>query len=143
MFRAPLMRGVVASPPGFSWTGIERVGGDSVDLERGRDLELLVARGGGEGTPVPEIRQWFLSLKGDSSTFGLSADGAPPDTILVPARWIPDGDRIGIRLIFTQSAFLQPPPGDYLGIVTLDTRVYWTVRMTGNRALSSRDRNGR
>lgn len=133
-FRAPVMRGVEAPPPGIEWTGIRRLDEDSLNLERGRDLELLIGRGPGVASPAPDIRQWFLSMKGDSSTFGISADGPPPDTILVPARWIPEGDRIEIRLIFSQSAFLQPPPGDYLGLVTLDTRLYWTLRLTAPTA---------
>lgn len=127
-FRGPAMRGVEAPVPEVLWTGIRRMGPGELDIEPDSDVALLVEAGAGDASPVPDIRQWFLSMNGDSTNFGLSADGAPPDTIRIPARWIPDGDTVEVRLILSQSAILQPPPGDYVGLVTLRTRLYWTLR---------------
>jgi hypothetical protein len=95
----------------------------------GGDLALVLESDLGTPEPAPGIRQWFLTIAGDSTTFRLGGDGLPPDTILVPARWIPPGDSLAVRLIFSQSASVTPPPGDYVGIFALDTRLFWTVRM--------------
>lgn len=132
-FRAPSLDAVRAAPPAVEWWGLRRDGPPEIDGHRGEDLVLRLATGAGAGQPEPEIRQWFLRLAGEDGAFGLSVDGVPPDTIQIPARWIPDGDEIEVRLIFSQSAVLRPPPGDYVGVIKLDTRLYWTVRMHERR----------
>jgi len=135
-FEAPRLGGVVAMPPAIEWSSVRRVDPDTIQVERGEDVVLALA----QGSPVSQaadIRQWFLRLEGDSSAFNISADGLPPDIIQVPARWIPAGAEIAVRLIQTQSAVVSHEPGDYLGLIVLDTRLHWTVRMldasTGSR----------
>jgi hypothetical protein len=130
-FLAPDVDGILATRPSIEWAGIRRIGADTIEPGPEGDVMLYVAMGEGGALPAPAIRQWFLRLEGDTSAFGISADGPPPDTIFVPARWIPEGETISIRLIFSQSAVLQPPPGDYLGLVTLDSRLFWTLRVRG------------
>ncbi len=127
--RAPAVKAVTAPPPAMDWVAVERAGPDSLGLEAGQDLSLRVRVGSSPLQPKPAIRQWFLRLGGKDGAFNISADGPPPDTIFVPARWIPAGDSIEARLIFSQSVNLQDPPGDYLGLITLDTRLFWTVRV--------------
>jgi hypothetical protein len=126
-FHAPELSGVSATPPAVRWAGVRRADSDTVVLDRGSELRLLVAPGDGSLDPPPDIRQWFLRLDGDDGGFNIGADGPPPDTIFVPSRWIPAGDTVHVRLIFSQSVLLQQPPGDYVGLVTLDTRLFWTL----------------
>lgn len=126
---APGIEGVQAAPPSIEWVGARKLDADTLELQTGNDLILRVALGPGESLPRPSIRQWFLRLAGDSAAFGISADGVPPDTIHVPARWLPRGNKLDVRLIYNQSAVLQSPPGDYVGVITLDVRLFWTVQL--------------
>jgi hypothetical protein len=127
-FQAPAVHPVTAPPPAVQWLGIRRAGSDTASLDEGDDLRLAIRLTEGDARPQPQIQQWFLRLGTDSSAFNISADGVPPDTLRVPAHWIPPGDSIGVRLIFNQSAVLREPPGDYMGVITVDTRLFWTVR---------------
>ena len=124
--RAPEVEGVVA-PLAIEWFGLRRAGPDSIRLLEGEDLLLPVAAVDGTSRPEPSIRQWFLTLSSGGHSLRLSADGVPPDPISVPPRWIPQGDTVHVRLIFTQSAILEESPGDYLGVVTADTWLSWSV----------------
>lgn len=128
-FRAPFLSALEASPPEVTWTGARRVGPDTVTLTRGNDLVLEIEPGGGTALPIPDVQHWFLRLEGDDAGFNISADGPPPDTIIVPARWIPAGGQVAARLIFAQSAVLDDGPGDYVGLITLDIRLHWTLRL--------------
>jgi hypothetical protein len=128
-FRAPEVEGVVAPVPAIDWAGLRRLDADTLDVRRGEDLVLRIETYSEPLEPRPDIRQWFLRLEGDSTAFGVNADGPPPDTLVIPARWIPGGDELRVRLIFSQSVLLNPPPGDYLGLVTLDSRLHWTIRI--------------
>jgi hypothetical protein len=128
-FRAPLLENLNAAPPELIWTGARRLGPDTIDIVRGQDLVLVVGPGAGSGLPSPDVQQWFLRLEGDDGAFNISADGPPPDTIQVPARWIPEGGQVATRLIYAQSAVFEDTPGDYVGLITLDIRLHWTVRV--------------
>lgn len=127
-FRAPAVRPVSAAAPAIQWLGIRREGEDTVSLDEDEDLRLAIRLTPGDAQPQPQIRQWFLRLGNDSTAFNISADGVPPDTVLVPSQWIPTGDSVGVRLIFSQSSVLRDPPGDYVGVITVDTRLFWTLR---------------
>ena len=124
---APGVEGVAAPPPAIEWFGLERLGPESVSHGQGEDLVLRVAPVEGMSRPTPSTRQWFLTLSSDSGVFRLSSDGFPPDPIVVPPRWVPPGDIVHVRLIFSQSATLSDPPGDYLGLIGADTWLFWTV----------------
>lgn len=128
-FRAPSLGSLTARPPEVVWAGARRVGPDTLRVAAGQDLFLEVGPGAGSQLPQPDRQQWFLRLEGDSSAFNISADGPPPDTIQVPSRWIPPGNEVAARLIYAQSAVIEDAPGDYVGLITLDIRLNWTVRM--------------
>jgi hypothetical protein len=124
---SPAVASIGATPPSVAWLGLRAVGPDTIRLARGVDLLLPLVLTPGAPQPLPQIRQWFLRLAGRSGAFNVSADGPPPDTIFIPARWIPAGDSLEVRLIFNQSSVLHDPPGDYIGLITLDTRLFWTL----------------
>jgi hypothetical protein len=127
-FRAPTLGNLTARPPEVVWAGARRLGPDTLRVVSGQDLFLQVGPGAGSALPKPDVQQWFLRLEGDEGAFNISADGPPPDTIQVPARWIPAGDEVAVRLIYAQSAVIEDTPGDYVGLITLDIRLNWTVR---------------
>ena len=129
IFEAPAVRGV-AAPPTFRWYGARRIDPDTLILQAGRDMTLVLDADIGTPGPMPTQRQWIMTLASTGGVFRLGADGIPPDTVIVPARWIPAGDIVRVHLIWVQSADIRPPPGDYIGLVTLDARVSWTVRVT-------------
>lgn len=127
----PVVDGTTAPPPAVHWFGVRRVGPDMIRLEPGAPLLLAVDARLGEPRPVPAIRQWILTVAGEveGNRFFLGAGGLPPDTIVVPRPWIPAGDSLDVRLTFAQSAEVRLPPGDYIGHITLNARVSWTVRV--------------
>jgi hypothetical protein len=119
-------------PPAPTWLGMRRVGPDTLDLVAGTDLvlELEVAAG---GTAV--IRQWFLELVGiEGSAVRLSADGPPPERLVVPAIWVPapagDG-AVNARLTYIQTETTAGPFGDYVVSASLQIRLSWVVRVPG------------
>jgi len=122
---APAIDGVDAQPPSVTWAGLRRIGDDTVHVARGADLVLRVATS--DGGDAAARRQWRLTVAGDSGTTLLGGDGEPPDSIILPARYVPAGDTLAARLLWSVSARLDPPPGDYLVLLVGDTRVGWTV----------------
>ena len=130
-FEAPVVRAVGAAPPSVAWSGIRALDDDTVRVSIGDDLVLRITTEGAED-PRPELRQWQVQLTAAERSFRLGGDGVPPDTIVVPARWLPPPDEghIAARLSYTRSAEIRRSPGDYVGLVLLDVRLNWTVRMT-------------
>ncbi len=124
---APSVDGVRAPPPAVEWFSLRNVGPDSIRLRRGDDLHLAVAEVEGISSPQPSIRQWFLTLSSGDRSFRLGSDGVPPNPISVPPQWIPEGDTVHVRLIFNQQGILSAPPEDYVGVITADTWLFWTV----------------
>lgn len=128
VFEAPLLAGG-APPPGFRWAGIGTPQGDTLTVAAGADLTLVVETGPVE-EPAPSTRQWLLSLSGSSGTLRIGADGVPPDTLLVPARFLPlpNAGFFAATLSYTRSLAVAQP-SEYTGIVTLDARIEWVVRV--------------
>jgi hypothetical protein len=84
---------------------------------------------------VWRIRQWFLTLRGDSGVFRLSADGLPAETTVVPAQWVPGagpGSSVAVNLLYFQAASRTGAAGDYVVSMTLNVTVGWTVLLEGN-----------
>lgn len=125
----PPIHGILASPPQVTWYGITKIGTDTVSVQRGQDLVLLIEADLGQPIPVPDVRQWFLDLTGPTGSIRVSGTGLPPDTLRIPPQWIPANGPAGVAasLIFFQSATLRPPPGDYIGAFSLDARVQWQI----------------
>jgi hypothetical protein len=115
--------------PAIRWAVLRRFDADTVTTEEDGSLRLRATELADPtlGAP-PDTRQWFLTLIGDDNNFRLGADGPPPDTFVVPARWIPTADEtIVVRLIYQQSARLDAD-SLYIGLITVDQRVHWIVR---------------
>lgn len=129
--RGPPIPGIIAAPPTAMLRGIRREGPDTLRITAGSDLLIRLAAEPGASTPSPISQQWFLTIAAAAREFRLGGSGAPPDTILVPGRFLPAGDSLEVRLIYQQLAEAQAPPGDYIGVFTLDARLFWTVRVDG------------
>ena len=124
---APRVEGVQGAPPGVEWFGLRRAGPSSIRLSEGEDLLLPIIEVEGTTGHPPPVRQWFLTLSSGDRSYRVSSNGMPPIPVSVPPRWIPEGDTVRVRLIFSQSAVLREPPGDYVGAVTIDSWFLWTV----------------
>jgi hypothetical protein len=114
--------------PTARWAGLQRLDPDTVELESDGSLRLhAIERPDATVGAPPDTRQWFLTLIGDDNNFRLGSNGAPPETLLVPAHWIPEAAQsVVVRLIYQQSAQLNADT-PYIGLITLDLRVHWTV----------------
>lgn len=112
--------------PAVTWPGMHRLDRDTVMREPDGSVRLHIELGPEPASgPAPEIRQWFLNLAGEASTFRLGGDGPPPAELDIPARFIPAGE-IAARLSYQQSATLRA--GEvYVALITLDVRVHWVV----------------
>ena len=124
--RGPGLAGLTA--PGIRWYAMRHDGPTSLTYEAGSDLALTVDVRPGTAEPEPDIRFWFLTLSDSTSVFRLGADGAPPDTILVPARWVPTGDSVSAVLLYQQTARIETAAESYIGLITLDARIAWVLR---------------
>jgi hypothetical protein len=119
----------IAERPTVRWAGAGRAGPDTLRLNETGGLRLALRTSSEPaGSPPPETRQWFLTLTGDEGAFRLSADGPPPDTIDVPAHFVPAfADTLQVRLVYQQSGTVRDV-ARYLGLFTLDVRLHWIVR---------------
>jgi hypothetical protein len=125
---APAVEGIEAEPPRFRWVPAQRVGSDTLTITAGEPIVLHLDPTPAEPVPAPTLRQWFLTLQSASTTLRISADAPPPATLTIPREFVPtDSGTVSILLSDRQSTTLRPPPGDYVGIVSLDARLRWTV----------------
>lgn len=125
---APRIEGIYGAPPAVEWFGLRRGGPARIRLPEHEDLVLPVAEVERRSAPPPSRRQWFLTLSPSSGgSYRVSSDGLPPIPVSVPPRWIPEGDTVRVRLIFSQSATVRDPPGDYIGAISVDSWFLWSV----------------
>lgn len=112
--------------PTLRFRGLARLDGDTVALEADGSLRLHMEVG--TVGAVADVRQWFLTLTGDTMVFRLSSDGPPPPVIDVPARWVPgDAPFVTARLIYQQSSRIQTVV-DYIGLYVQNLELHWIVR---------------
>ena len=116
--------------PAVRWVGLQRLDPDTVTLGPDGSLRLhVIERPDPTVGAPPDTRQWFLTLIGDNNNFRLGSNGPPPEALVVPAHWIPEAEEsVVVRLIYQQSAQLNAET-PYIGLITLDLRVHWTVTM--------------
>ena len=128
---APGIARIQAPAPLLLWYGIQKVGGDTVDVPRGGDAVLRVNARLGTATPSVQTRQWYLDLSGPGGVIRVSGSGFPPDSMRIPPQWLPGTApaKITASLLYYQSVQTRDPPGDYVGNISLDARVQWTVRL--------------
>lgn len=130
LLRGPTVDGVGAPPPLVSWQVVRRAGPDTVMLAAG-ELRLALILPVAESAPAPDLRQWVVSLTGaDDEAYTISANGPPPDTVVIPPQFVPSLARgqVDVRFAELQSVQLRPLPGDYIALITLDNTIRWTVR---------------
>ncbi len=133
LVRAPSLSDITAVPPVFQWYGLSRLDGDSIIIARGSELVLRVANQAARSEPAPQIRQWFLELASEETSFRLGGQGEPPDTIRVPSYWLPAAanGRISAYLTYYVAGSYRPVPGDYLVILGANIRLRWNIRLQG------------
>jgi hypothetical protein len=123
---APVVAGTAPAPQP-AWAGIRRAGPDTVALSPAGDLvlELEVASGG-----TAMIQQWFLDMHGSGGGVRLSADGPPPERLVVPAAWVPAPGTDGLvhaTLTYMQSETRTNPSADYVIAAVLQVPVRWVA----------------
>lgn len=125
---APDVEGIDAPPPAAHWVPAVRVGSDTVTITAGEAIVLHLDATPGESGSSSAFRQWFLTLNSGTTTLRISADAAPPDVLTIPREFVPTEDgTVSVLLIDRFSTRTQLPPGDYHGVLDLDSRLRWTV----------------
>jgi hypothetical protein len=123
----PRVEGAPA-PPSPVWHGFRRAGPGVLPLRPGEDLALDLEV---DHRGTAPIRQWFLQMTGAGGGIRLSADGPPPDRLVVPAIWLPtplpDGS-FRVTLTYAQSEGRMGPAGNYALSGSLSIRADWVVR---------------
>lgn len=129
---APMVEDVRAIPRPISWRTARRAGPDTVVARRGDDLVLPVGRTGTAHSITPQREEWILFLTTESQTYRVGANGPPPDSIVVPARWIPTPTNGKVRLLLWHSlnTTLREFPGDYILNLSALVEVGWNLRLT-------------
>lgn len=128
---APGVAGVIGPPPRAQWFPVRKTDGDTIVWKRGSELVLHVDTALGVSTPTPPIRQWFLELRGADRSFRVSSDGPPPLTLRIPPEWVPavNTQTFPVFLSYFQSGQQQSPNRDYIGIISFNTQMRWTIRI--------------
>ncbi|MGQ0813853.1 MAG: hypothetical protein ACT4O1_05250 [Gemmatimonadota bacterium] len=128
---APEVEDIIGPPPQVRWFSIQKVGPDTVVWQRGTDLVLRVDTVLATSVPQPQIRQWFLDLRGSDRSFRLSSDGLPPDEIRIPAGFVPAAQQgiIIATLTFFQSDLQRSPANDYIGNISFTVALRWIVKV--------------
>jgi hypothetical protein len=127
---SPRVTGVSAVPPPIDWYTIERADPDTVETPAGQDLVLHMVVEPGQAQPAPDRRFWILELVGDSSSFRISASGAPPAALRVPSYWIPaHSGLLRAHLNYVLDGVYRPEPGDYIHTLQVNLRLRWYVRL--------------
>jgi hypothetical protein len=111
------------------WHGLRRVGSDTLLLPAGEDLALHLEV---DERGTAPIRQWFLQMTGARGSIRLSADGPPPERLVVPTVWLPEPRSDGtfrVTLNYSQSETRVGPAGNYVLSGALSSRADWTVRV--------------
>jgi len=131
IIKTPPIAGILAPPPILIWYGIDKVGSDTVVVERGGDAVLRVNARLGEAVPPVNTRQWFLDLSGPGGVIRVSGNGYPPDSMRIPPQWLPATPpaNINASLLYYQSGQVREPPGDYVGNISMDARLQWLVQL--------------
>jgi hypothetical protein len=122
----PTVAGAPPPPPPV-WHGMRRSGPDTLRVLAGEDLvlDLEVDERG-----TAPIRQWFLQMAGAEGAIRLSADGPPPERLVVPAIWLPEPLPDGtfrVTLNYSQSESRVGPAGNYVLSGSLSIRADWVV----------------
>ncbi len=120
-------------------------GPDTVVVERGRSVALPLRRPPEADGLQYEHERWSVAAAAGDLRFGLTAERAVPDTVVMPTDWLPDefeGD-LTAEVSVRQAARRSGRPDIGLGVrdVRLEIRtlttVAWTVRV---RSPSAADR---
>lgn len=128
---APLVEGVTRPPP-IRWFAIRKTGPDTIAWREGTDLILPIDTTLAPSIPVPQIRQWFLDLRGGDRPFRVSSDGLPPANLRVPAEWVPSRgtEVLAVSLTYQQSGQQLSATRDYLTNITFTVILRWVIKVS-------------
>lgn len=123
----------LSTPPATRWPTIRKIGPDTIQAAPNADLTLHIDTVLASAQPPPQIRQWFLELRGSDRPFRISSDGLPPASLRIPAEWLPTPSSNGTivaTLQFYQSGQQFSAPRDFLSNVTYTFTLRWIIQVT-------------
>lgn len=128
----PAIQEVSGPPPYVRWLGIRKTDPDTIVWLKGTELQLHVDTTLARNSPSPQIRQWFLELRGDNRSFRVSSDGYPPAILRVPTEWIPASTNgiLTAQLSFYQSGTQRSPSNDYIGNISFTVSIRWVIKVS-------------
>lgn len=120
--------------PGVRWFGVRPLDPDTLRIAPGQDLLLRLDTNLGAAVPEPGARAWSLDLAGGAGNFHLSGSGIPPETLIVPAIYLPvpfveggSNNFARATLAYTQSIVVRSP--NYRGNYAFTVRSTWTIEI--------------
>lgn len=108
-----------------------RLGGESVTLAPGADLELRLDPATLLSDPAPRDQGWALELHWPGRSVTFNGQGPPPERLVVPGSLLPSaaGSEVAASLTLFRSGSYGDRAGDYSVDVHLNARIAWRVRV--------------
>ena len=130
-FAVPQVEETLSFPQEVRWYAVRKIGPDTIAWRPGTDLVLQLDTALGSPHPFPQVRQWFLDIRGTNRSFRLSSDGLPPATLAIPPEFIPEvtGETFTVSLLFYQTGQYRSQANDYATNITFNMSVQWTVEI--------------
>jgi hypothetical protein len=121
----PVVSGINSGPP-VRWATPRPLDPDTIRIAPGSDLVIRLAYDSAGSDPRP-VQQWFMELSAGFDRFQIGANGPPPNTLLIPAMWIPRPVNGAVRVSFTLFQSAQVFVNDYRGVYSYTTQIDHTI----------------
>lgn len=130
VLEAPQVADVTAPSPVVHWSVPWSQPADTVRLAPGQDLPLVVTVRPSPQSPAPTLENWSVDVRGTRG-FRIGADGPPPDTLVIPARFLPpSSDSTLVARMNIVEAITPRSDQDYQIVFVLTVALAWIVVQT-------------
>lgn len=127
---APRLDGIAAPDPLAHWSVPWTQSADTLRIAAGQDLPLPITVRPAADQPAPDLRNWSVVVQGRSA-FRIGADGPPPDTLLIPARFLPaPADSTLVARMSIVQALTPQPQQNYQVVFVLYVDLAWIIVQT-------------
>lgn len=128
VLEAPRVAALSPPDPVVHWSVPWSQSADTVRLAPGQDLPLvLTVRPDTASRPAPNFENWQVEVSGTRG-FRIGADGPPPDTLVIPARFLPPSPDSTLVARMSIVEGITPAPGqNYQIVFALSVALAWII----------------